>query len=110
MKIRELRATLNNIPNTLDDLEVWIDTDESEGGRPVEEVNLRFADDCCLDGDDMGDEILYEDEVMKLLGIDTLPDDKTSMEFANILSRMSELSYRWGGGNRFSKRILAIKF
>lgn len=114
MKIHELRTLLNNIPNELDDLQVWIDTDESEGGRPVEDVQLKFADDCCLDGDYTSYEFLNEDEVLVELGIDSFPTDQSSLEFTNILVRMGELNYRWEGNqygeHRFSKKILAIKF
>jgi hypothetical protein len=115
MKIKELKDLLNSIPSDLDDLEVWIDTDAYEGGKPVQIVQLEYAEDCSLDGDECGDEFLYEDEICAKLGLPSIPEDHSSPEFTNIIKRMKDLNYRWEGSNDilgviFSKQILTIKF
>ncbi len=114
MKISKLKEILNSISSELDDLEVWIDTDESDGGRPVEDVELKYAADCCLDGDMTSSEIIYEDDVIEMLGIVQIPDDHSTFECTDIIMKMQQLSYRWEGDDygehRFSKKILAIKF
>lgn len=115
MKISELKAIINAIDPCYDDLNVWIDTDCDEGGRPVKSshIQLAYAEDCSLDGDDVGDETLYEDEVLELLGVDTLPQVDT-VEWTAVLMKMGEMNYRWEGQSygehRFSKKILALKF
>ena len=108
MNIHKLKEIVNSIPTEFDELEVWIDTDESEGGRTVNDVQLKYAEDCCLDGDE-GSETLYEDEVCEMFGIDQLPDPE-SIEFNQILCQLTEQHYRWEGEDRFSRKILAIKF
>lgn len=108
MNIKTLKSIINEIPDEFDELNVWIDTDESEGGRIVNDIHLKYAEDCCLDGDD-GSETLYEDEVCEMFGIDELPEPE-SVEFNQIISKLSEQHYRWEGEDRFSRKILAIKF
>lgn len=108
MTIKQLKEIVRSIPSEFDDLTVWIDTDESEGGRIVNDVQLKYAEDCCLDGDD-GFETLYEDEVCEMFGIDELPEPE-SIEFNQIISKLAERHYRWEGEDRFSRKILAIKF
>lgn len=108
MTIGQLKEILNNIPTNLDHLNVWIDTDESEGGRIVDEVGLKFAEDCCLDGDD-GCEYVYDDEILPLVGLAELPEEG-SMAFLTVIQKMNELNYRYEGDYRFSKLIFTIKF
>lgn len=108
MTILQLKELLNNIPSNLDHLNVWIDTDESEGGRPVDSVCLKFAEDCCLDYD-YGSEHVYDDEISTLVGSTKLPDE-ISPEFTIVIHKMQELNYRYETHGGFSKQILAIKF
>jgi hypothetical protein len=108
MTIRQLKEILNNIPTNLDHLNVWIDTEESEGGRIVNEVGLKFADDCCLDADD-GCEYVYGEEILPLVGLTELPEENTT-EFAIAIHKMQELNYRYEGDYRFGKQIFTIKF
>lgn len=108
MTILQLKELLNNIPSNLDHLNVWIDTDESEGGRPVDSVCLKFAEDCCLDYD-YGSEHVYDDEIPTLVGLTELPDE-ISPEFTIVIHKMQELNYRYETNGGFSKQILAIKF
>ena len=114
MNIGELKTLLAAIPPELDHLQVWIDSDNSDGGRPVNDVQLKYAEDCCLDGDECDAELIYEDEVLELLGLESFPEDLSSVEFTEILIEMGLRNYRWegdsGGEHRFSKQILAIKF
>ena len=112
MNIERLKQIVNSIPDSLNHLNVWIDTDESEGGRPVEVVELKYAEDCCLDLDE-GSETVYEDELLELLGIDEVPEPN-SFEFTQVIMKMNELNYRYEGSQSgehvFSKQILTIKF
>lgn len=108
MDIKHLKEIVNAIPSELNDLTVWIDTDESEGGRIVNDVQLKYAEDCCLDGDE-GSETLYADDVCEMFGIDELPEPET-IEFNQIICKLTERHYRWEGDDRFSRQILAIKF
>jgi len=108
MTIKQFKELVCAIPSEFDNLTVWIDTEESEGGRIVNDIRLKYAEDCCLDGDD-GSETLYEDEVCEMFGIDELPEPET-IEFNQILCKLAEQHYRWEGDDRFSRQILAIQF
>lgn len=113
MNIGELKKLLDEIPPELDHLQVWIDSDESEGGRPVNDVQLKYAEDCDLDGDEIGDEITYlddNDDMLEKIGLSSFPEDESSIEFTQMIMKMADLGYRWEGCDIFSKQILAIKF
>lgn len=108
MTIGQLKEILNNIPTNLDHLNVWIDSDESEGGRIVDLVDLNFAEDCHLDYD-CGSEHVYDEEILPLVGLTELPEEG-SMAFLTVIQKMNELNYRYEGDYIFSKQILTIKF
>lgn len=59
---------------------------------------MKYAEDCCLDGDE------YDDEF-----VTTFPEDESSSEFTHMLMKMKELGYRWEGEDRFSKQILKFQ-
>ena len=92
MTVKELKEFINNIPEEYDGINVWIDSEESEGGKPLkpENINILNSDHCCLDLDD-GCEYLINDDLENMFMLSKIPDPE-SFEFLNMIRVLSQRS------------------
>ena len=115
MTVKEFKDFLNNLPKEYDNLNVWIDSEEAEGGTPLkpENINILNSDDCCLDLDE-GSEYLNEYDLEDMFMFSKMPEPE-SFEFLNMIRVLAEDHYVYMGhdklsGHRFTRKILAITF
>lgn len=115
MNIKQLKDYINSIPEEYDDLNVWIDADHGERGKPVKltDINVVNSTDCCLDGD-YGSEELHQEDLENMFMFETFPEPE-SFEFLNMIRILNQDNYEYVGndkylGHTFSRKILAIKF
>ena len=115
MTVKELKEFINNISEEYDGINVWIDSEEAEGGKPLkpENINILNSEDCCLDLDE-GCEYLTGDDLEDMFMFNKMPPVGSS-EFLNIVRILSEDHYVYirhdkFTGYRFARKILAITF
>ena len=115
MTVKELKEFINNISEEYDGINVWIDSEEAEGGKPLkpENINILNSEDCCLDLDE-GCEYLTGDDLEDMFMFNKMPEPE-SFEFLNMIRVLAEDHYVYIGhdklcGHRFARKILAITF
>ncbi len=76
---RELKALVAALPESADDLQVWIQASCEEGATNIHSIWVDNANFCGLDGDEVGDEYKYfnDDDEEPQVTLDEIPAEYT---------------------------------